>query len=93
MNPKILLIDDDPDMLTTYAEILEDHGFEVARALTREEAFRALDNDGPWDVIVLDEKLRGHGGPATATQMLSEIAGRAPAARTIVLTGFATPSS
>ncbi len=91
MNPKILLVDDDSDVLQTYADILDDHGFDVQQARTREEALRTLDQDGPWDVIVLDEKLRGPGGPASATELLAEIAGRAPEARTIVITGFATP--
>lgn len=91
MNPKILLVDDDADVLVTYAEILGDYGFDVQSARSRDEAVSALDTGGPWDVIVLDEKLRGPGGPATATELLAEIAGRAPEARTIVITGFATP--
>lgn len=90
MNPKILLIDDDPDALLTYAEILGDHGFDVSKALTREAAVAALDEGGPWDVVVLDEYLRGPGGPATATELLLDISTRAPEARTIVISGFAT---
>lgn len=91
MNPKILIVDDDPDVIVTYEEILGDHGYDVASARSREEALTALDQRGPWDVVLLDEKLRGPGGPATATELLVEIASRAPEARTIVITGFATP--
>lgn len=91
MNPKILLVDDDPEVLTVYEETLGDHGFSVERATTRKRALAALDEQGPWDVVILDEKLSGPGGPATATELLAEIGARAPEARTIVITGFATP--
>ena len=92
IDPRILLVDDDPNILTTSAEILGDHGFECQKARSRLEALHAIEHDGPWDVIVLDENLSGPGGPSTATSLLAEIAGLDPAARTIVVTGFATPA-
>jgi ActR/RegA family two-component response regulator len=91
MNPKILMVDDKPDVLASYADILGSHGFDVHRALSREEALVALRSEGPWDVVLLDERLRGDGGPALATSLLAEIAALSPEARTIVITGFATP--
>lgn len=91
MNPKILLVDDEPATLESYEDILSDHGFDTRRALSHEEAIVALETEGPWDVILLDEMLRGSGGSAMATSVLADIAARAPTARTIVITGFATP--
>lgn len=90
MNPKILLIDDDPLMLATYRDLLGDHGLDVAEAQRPEAALAALEQQGPWDVIVLDELLRGPGGSAMATELLGQIAARAPEARTIVITGLPT---
>ena len=90
MNPKILLIDDDALTLATHRDTLQDHGFDVTEVQTRAQATDALDNRGPWDVIVLDEYLSGPGGTATATEMLADIAARAPEARVIVLTGYAS---
>lgn len=90
MTPKILIIDDEPDIVTAYTDILAAHGFEVQGALTRTAALDALTNLGPWDVILLDEYLRGSAGTATAAQILLEIAGLAPEARTLVITGFAS---
>lgn len=92
MNPKILLIDDDPAVLLTYEETLGDVGLPVHKVTGHEEARAALRDDGPWDVVVLDEKVRGPGGPASAAAFLPEIASLDPAARTIVITGFATPA-
>jgi CheY-like chemotaxis protein len=91
VNPKILVIDDDPDTIASYHDILDEHGFELSSARSRQEALTQLQNGGPWDVVLLDEKLSGPGGPASATALLLDIAGRAPEARTIVITGFATP--
>jgi DNA-binding NtrC family response regulator len=84
MNPKILLIDDERDILAIYEDMLGEYGFEVTKAQTKAEAITALGQEGPWDVIILDEKLGGPGGPSSAAQMLLEITARDPAARTIV---------
>jgi DNA-binding NtrC family response regulator len=92
MDPAVLLIDDEPDYLTTYADTLRPYGFEPVGVSTREEAILALDARR-WDVIVLDERLRGPGSEHGAPALLAEIAARSPSARTIVLTAFATDDS
>lgn len=91
MNPKILVVDDEFPALEATTEILGDHGFEVTGVQTREAALQALSGQGPWDVVILDEFLRGNAGSATASELLAEIAVLAPEARTIVLTGYARP--
>jgi CheY-like chemotaxis protein len=90
MTPNILAIDDDPNILQVYKEILEDQGFSVTGVTSRDAAIAALEASSGWDVILLDEKLLGSGGPATAASVLLDIAALAPAARTIVITGYAT---
>ncbi|HEY6098255.1 MAG TPA: response regulator [Anaeromyxobacter sp.] len=49
----ILLVDDDPDLRRSLAEVLEDEGFEVSCATNGEEALDALAGDAP-NAILLD---------------------------------------
>lgn len=50
---KVLVIDDDPDMLSTTQLFLQSRGFEVATAASREEGMRQVEEGKP-DVVVLD---------------------------------------
>src|SRR5262249_17926700 len=50
---EILLIDDDPDLLDSLADLLEDAGYRVATASSAEEATRALAIRRP-DLVLLD---------------------------------------
>lgn len=49
----ILLVDDDDDLRTTLAEVLEDEGFRVTQAASGREALERLAAE-PADLIVLD---------------------------------------
>ena len=51
--PRILLIDDDPDILHVAGDILEDEGYEVQRAHDGAEALRYLAGAEP-DLVLLD---------------------------------------
>lgn len=90
MNPKILVVDDDPLVLGDYADTLRAHGFDVTTTDGPETMRAQLQNNGPWDVVVLDEFLRGPGGTGTAAHLLGEIGRLAPEARVIVVSGFPT---
>src|SRR5450631_3383411 len=50
---RILLVDDDPNLLVVLAEQLRDDGFEVSTARDGQQALRRLDNGWP-DLILLD---------------------------------------
>lgn len=50
---KLLLVDDDDDLRTILAEMLEDEGFCVTQAASGREALMRLDA-GPVDLILLD---------------------------------------
>lgn len=89
MNPKILLVDDLDDVLDSYEDILRNQGYDLRRAKTRESALTALEVEGPFDVVLLDERLNGPGGGESAASLLVEIAARSPDARMIVITGYA----
>ncbi|MCK4902600.1 MAG: response regulator transcription factor [Thermoplasmatales archaeon] len=55
MNKKIMVVDDEPDILTTVGQMLEMSGYEVIRATDGKECLKLLDesNSNP-DLIVLD---------------------------------------
>ncbi len=89
MNPRVLLIDDDEDILDSYEELLRAGGYAFGRARSAGEALGLLNAEGPWDVVLLDERLSGPGGGASATSMIGEITARAPSAHVIVVTGYA----
>ena len=50
---KVLVIDDDPDVLTTTRSFLEKRDFEVVTAANPEEGLRQLEEGKP-DIVVLD---------------------------------------
>lgn len=52
-HPRILVVDDDPDILDALAEILENEGYQVDRARNGQEALEHLAADKP-DLILLD---------------------------------------
>lgn len=83
---RILLIDDDPDFLEVYGQILEQRGFRVGRCSSRTEA-RSLLSDR-WDAVLLDQKLSGPNGPDDGIDLLGEadFAG----AKVFLVTGFAS---
>ncbi len=62
MEPKrILVVDDDPDIVEYLALFLEDHGYEVSSANRSSSALAALDEVVP-DAVILDVVLPGRSG-------------------------------
>jgi len=53
MPPKILVVDDEPNILGTLAPLLRTRGYEVLTAMSGQSALEAVDRDQP-DLIVLD---------------------------------------
>jgi CheY-like chemotaxis protein len=89
LNPRILLIDDLSDILDSYEDLLRAGDYTFGRARSRDEALTRLDEEGPWDVVLLDERLNGPGGGESATTLIADIGARFPDARVIVITGYA----
>ena len=56
---KILLVDDDEDMLEVNATVLESRGYKVFKAMSAEEGLTKLKEVVP-DVIVLDVMMEDH---------------------------------
>lgn len=53
MPKKILVIDDEPDMIAFLSTLLEDHGYEIITAMDGEEGLEKTRSESP-DLITLD---------------------------------------
>ncbi|HRI68060.1 MAG TPA: response regulator [Polyangium sp.] len=89
---RILIIDDDSAFLETYEDLLSAQGYVVEQATNRTKAFERLDEPG-WSVVIVDQKLNGPGGPDDGLDLLAEVAMRAPGAKAILATAYASPSA
>jgi DNA-binding NtrC family response regulator len=86
---RLLVVDDDVSVLTTYRMILERHGYEVVACATSREAIDALAG-GRFDAVLCDYSLENdHNGfeVVTAAQACDA---DVPIA---LLTGYATPEA
>jgi two-component system, OmpR family, response regulator len=61
----ILLVEDDPDLVSMLTEVLEQEGYRVSAAMRRQQA-RVLLRKGDVDLIVADSALRGGNGDDVA---------------------------
>lgn len=86
---RILIIDDDKAFLETYEDLLSDWGYLVERATTRTKALERLDEPG-WSVVLVDQKLNGPGGPDDGLDLIAEVGIRAPGAKAILVTAYAS---
>ena len=77
--PRVLVADDDATVARTTAAVLQHLGATTAIASTGEEAVALAtalpaiaEGDGPpFDIILMDVRMRGVGGPAAAEQILA----------------------
>jgi CheY-like chemotaxis protein len=89
---RILIVDDDDLFLANYRATLSAEGYRVEVARTREDALARLDEDD-WDVVLLDQKLLGPSGPDLGIELVTEVHSRAPGAKPIIVTAYATDES
>jgi DNA-binding NtrC family response regulator len=85
MKIRVLLVDDEEEFVETLAQRLEVRDFDVATALSGEDALERLE-DREVDVVVLDLQMPGVDG----IQVLRKIKERKPLIEVIMLTGHAT---
>jgi ActR/RegA family two-component response regulator len=81
---RVLLVDDEPGILTTYQQILSNSGFEVAVASTV-AAGLALVQTREFDALITDLNI---GQPADGFTLVSAMRRTQPDAVTIIITGF-----
>jgi DNA-binding NtrC family response regulator len=68
---RILIVDDEEDLISTMAERLELRGFQVRTATTGADALRLV-ADSAFKVIILDVKMPGIGGLDLMTRIKQE---------------------
>ncbi len=81
--PLLLVVDDEPGILSALRRSLRRESFEVMPAETVDEALRIADAY-PVDVVLTDHKMPG----MTGLQLLERIAARRPDAILLILTGW-----
>ena len=85
----ILLVEDEPLVLETTAELLTDAGFRVVRATSCEEAMAALDGGFVPGIVVTDINLAAEGDGIRLARCVSELW---PDIRLIIVSGEERPS-
>ena len=90
---RILAVDDEEKYLVIYRDMLELLGWEVHTAKSYVEAIDRLD-EGDWSVVLLDQRLRGAASPdEEGIGLIQEVDRRSPGAKTIMVTGYASPTA
>ena len=84
-NRNVLLVDDDPDVLTMLSASMAGAGFAVITARSGDEALNVLTSGTEVDVIVTDYAMVGMDG----VELLAQAASLRPGLPGIVITGFA----
>ncbi|MBW1679273.1 MAG: response regulator [Deltaproteobacteria bacterium] len=85
MDNKILVVDDEPDILKTLEFALTDKSYEVHCALDGKKAIQLLQTEG-FDVVITDIRMPGMDG----LKLMQEIKIIDPGIEVVILTGFAT---
>ena len=85
---KILVVDDEPNVLLTLRAILQEDGYAVDTAIDGEAAIEAI-RACKYDLVLTDLKLPGVDGLG----VLAEVQKSSPASVTIMMTGYASVDS
>ena len=85
MNEKILVVDDEPEILETISELLNAEGFRVTTAASGEEAAACFAADS-FPLVITDMKMPGMDG----LELLRKIKAQEEDTEVIILTGYGT---
>jgi DNA-binding response OmpR family regulator len=83
---RLLVVDDEAAERITLGEVLRLEGYQVSLAASGEEALESVEEQPPFDVVILDLKLPGIDG----LQVLESIHEDYPNTIIILITGYAT---
>ena len=81
---RILVVEDEPSVLTTYQMVLEQKGYEVVPARSSQQAFRALESER-LDLLLCDLSLEGK---QSGFEVLEYARRQQPALPGLLLTGY-----
>ncbi|HEX8723108.1 MAG TPA: response regulator [Pyrinomonadaceae bacterium] len=86
---RLLVVDDEENILLTISEVLRLEGYEVDKAASGRDALAMLEREGEYDLILTDLHMDDGDG----LSLIEEVRARSPQTITIVLTGFAAVES
>lgn len=84
---RILVVEDDPAVLTTYRMLLEQQGYAVVSAESYDQAKRSL-RDGNFDLLICDLSLEKQ---HSAFEVIEAARQAHPDLAAVVVTGYASP--
>jgi DNA-binding NtrC family response regulator len=84
---RVLVVDDEALIRWSLVETLADAGLSAAEASDGQSAVRALSEDGPFDVVVLDYRLPD----SNDLNLLATIRRLSPRTAVVMMTAFGTP--
>ena len=87
MAKRVLIVDDEPDVLETLAELVQGAGYEVVTRLNFEDARKDIANDPP-DILVTDVRL----GPFNGLQLAVLMRATRPESPIVVLSAYDDPT-
>ena len=70
--PLVLVVDDEAEFVETFSERLELRNLKVSKAFNGEEALQALEKNHDIEVVILDVKMPGMDGLATARHLKTD---------------------
>lgn len=85
MKEFILIVDDEPDILSTLKDVLEDEGYKTLGVTTGEEALSLVERELP-DLVILDVWLEGIDG----IEVLGQIKEKYPDIPVLIISGHGT---
>ena len=86
--PRLLVVDDEPLVRWSVAEVLGDHGYQVAEAHDAMSAIHAFcETPDPADIVLLDLRLPD----SDDLRVLSAMRHRSPATPIILMTAYGSP--
>src|SRR4030066_552294 len=88
MEKKVLIVDDEERVVQSIAGVLEDEGFQVARAKSGEEAIKVFQHEEP-DITLLDIWMPGMDG----IEVLKRLKWISPDCQVVMISGHATIST
>lgn len=91
--PRILVVDDEPDVRNTLKGILEDAGYQVQIAGNERDAMAAVVRE-PFDFALMDVRLHEDGeGDESGLSLAMAFRGLNPKGKIIILSGYTIPSA
>jgi DNA-binding NtrC family response regulator len=84
MNMRVLIVDDEPNLRTTLAEILEDEGYVVHTAMSGEAAVQLCASQ-EFDVLIMDMRMPGISG----VEVLHKLRENGSKSRVILMSAYA----